>query len=108
MKEHFSPVDGQILLARLNAVPILTWNYRAQDASIRHMGPMAQDFYAAFQLGEDDRHIATVDADGVALAAIQALYQRSVEKDRKIAQLTQEVDELRARLTRLEQAVADK
>jgi hypothetical protein len=49
------------------------------------------------------RAIAIVDAEGVALAAIQALYQRSLEKDRKIEQLTQEVDELRARLTRLEQ-----
>ena len=102
-KQNFAPVDGAGLLARLANIPVLTWNYKAQDASIRHLGPMAQDFHAAFQVGEDDKHIATVDADGVALAAIQALYQRSVEKDRKIQQLTQEVDELRARLTRLEQ-----
>ena len=107
-KQNFAPVDGAGLLARLASIPVLTWNYKAQDASIRHLGPMAQDFYAAFQVGEDDKHIATVDADGVALAAIQALYQRSVEKDRKIEQLTQEVDELRARLTRLEQLWAKK
>jgi len=107
-KQNFAPVDGAGLLARLASIPVLTWNYKAQDASIRHLGPMAQDFYAAFQVGEDDKHIATVDADGVALAAIQALYQRSVEKDRKIQQLTQEVDELRARLTRLERLWAKK
>jgi len=107
-KQNFAPVDGTGLLARLASIPVLTWNYKAQDASIRHLGPMAQDFYAAFQVGEDNKHIATVDADGVALAAIQALYQRSVQKDRKIEQLTQEVDELRARLTRLEQLWAKK
>ena len=107
-KQNFASVDGTGLLARLASIPVLTWNYKAQDASIRHLGPMAQDFYAAFQVGEDDKHIATVDADGVALAAIQALYQRSVQKDRKIEQLTQEVDELRARLTRLEQLWAKK
>jgi len=31
-----------------------------QDASSRHLGPMAQDFYAAFGVGLDDKHIATV------------------------------------------------
>jgi len=61
------------VLARLMRVPVSTWSYTGQDASIRHMGPMAQDFYAAFGLGEDNKHISTVDADGVALAAIQGL-----------------------------------
>jgi len=109
-KERFAAVDGGGLLARLSAMPILTWNYKTQDASIRHLGPMAQDFYTAFQVGEDDKHIATVDADGVALAGVQALYHLSQEKDRtikaqgeKIDQLAREVDELHARLARLEQ-----
>jgi hypothetical protein len=107
-KDNFAALDGQTLLARLAEVPILTWNYRAQDASIRHMGAMAQDFQVAFGLGEDDKHIATVDADGVALAAIQTLYKLGLEKDQKIEQLPKEVDELRARLTRLEQLWARK
>ena len=51
------------------------WNHTAQDPSIGHMGPIARDFYGAFGLGEDDKHIATVDADGVALAAIQRLHE---------------------------------
>ena len=50
-----------------------TWNLKSQDPAIRHIGPMAQDFYAAFNVGEDDKHINSVDADGVALAAIQGL-----------------------------------
>ena len=72
------------------------------------MGPVAQDFRAAFGLGEDDKHISTVDAAGVALAAMQTLYKLGLEKDQKIEQLTKEVDELRARLTRLEQLWAKK
>jgi len=52
-----------------------TWNYKAQDPSIRHIGPMAQDFYGAFSYGEDNKYINTLDADGVALAAIQGLYE---------------------------------
>ena len=73
LKANVAAVDGGDVLARLAQVPVSTWNYTSQDPSIRHMGPMAQDFYAAFGLGEDDRHITTVDADGVALAAIQGL-----------------------------------
>jgi hypothetical protein len=57
LKDHLMPVDGRTLLARLNAIPMASWNYKAQPASIRHLGPMAQDFYAAFGLGEDDKHI---------------------------------------------------
>ena len=60
------PVNGQAVLARLAEVPITTWNYETQDPTIRHMGPMAQDFHAAFGLGESERHIPTIDADGVA------------------------------------------
>jgi hypothetical protein len=101
VKSNLSRVDGQALLVRLAALPIATWNYKAQPDSTRHMGPMAQDFHEAFGLGEDDRYISTVDAEGVALAAIQALYHLSQEKDRKIEQLTQEVKELQTKMARL-------
>ena len=61
---------------------IATWNWKSQDASIRHMGPMAQDFHAAFGLGETDKGISTMDADGVALAAaaIQGMHQELMER----------------------------
>lgn len=87
VKSNFSAVDGQALLANLAALPIATWNYKAQPDSIRHMGPTAQDFSAAFGLGEDERHISTVDAQGVALAAIQALYKQVQELQEQVAQL---------------------
>lgn len=75
----------------------------AAPAAVRHIGPMAQDFHAAFEVGEDDEHIATVDADGVALAAIQGLYRLVAEKDAKIAEEAKKVAALEAR-TRGEQA----
>jgi len=87
MKESFAPVDGQEALARLARLPVTTWSHKAEGPSIRHMGPVAQDFYAAFGLGQDDRHIAALDANGVALAAIQGLYQIVQEKDAEIADL---------------------
>ncbi|MFN8595895.1 MAG: tail fiber domain-containing protein [Anaerolineae bacterium] len=95
VKANFAAVDTRALVEKLAQMPISTWNYQTQDSSIRHIGPMAQDFAAAFGVGEDDTHISTVDADGVSLAAIQGLYQMIQEKDHRISQLENEVSQLR-------------
>jgi hypothetical protein len=84
-KENFSPADGRSILERLAGIPIQTWNYKTQASSIRHIGPMAQDFHAAFAVGEDEHTINSLDADGVALAAIQGLHQALQEQDARIA-----------------------
>ena len=94
-KANFAAVDTRALVEKLAQMPISTWNYKTQDTSIRHIGPMAQDFAAAFVVGEDDKHISTIDADGVSLAAIQGLYQMVQEKDQRISQLENEVAQLK-------------
>jgi len=99
VKENFEAVDGREVLARLAKIPIESWNLKSQDPSIRHIGPMAQDFYSAFCVGEDNRHIGTTDADGVALAAIQGLYELAREKDTQIKALE-------ARLAALEKEIS--
>jgi hypothetical protein len=95
MKRNFAKVDSMDVLERVKSLPIKEWTYKAEDESIRHVGPMAQDFRAAFGLGANDTTIATVDADGVALAAIQGLNQK----------LEQENAELRRRIERLERLI---
>ncbi|MCX8157209.1 MAG: tail fiber domain-containing protein [Verrucomicrobiae bacterium] len=97
-KENVGAVNPQEVLRKVAALPLATWNYKDDEAKTRHLGPMAQDFYAAFQLGADDKHIAMVDADGVALAAIQGLHQQVEEKDRRIAELQKELAALREEL----------
>ena len=87
LKANVEPVAGREILKQLAAVPITAWNYTSQAPDIRHIGPMAQDFYAAFGVGEDPQHISTVDADGVALAAIQGLYQAVQEQQTQIQAL---------------------
>jgi len=106
LKENHASLDGKAVLSRLADLPISTWNYRSQDAAIRHAGPTAQDFYQAFGLGEDDEHIATVDADGVALAAIQGLYRIIQEQDAQIACLEGEQAELQGQLEALAERVS--
>lgn len=109
LKAGFAPVDGADLLVRLNAVPMSKWRYKSEPESIRHIGPMAQDFYTAFGLGSDDKHIGTIDEGGVALAAIQELYRMVLSKDKELHNLkllTHEKDEhikkLAAEVERLE------
>jgi trimeric autotransporter adhesin len=83
-KENFVAANPRDVLNKLVALPLGTWNYKAQDSSIRHIGPVAQDFHAAFGVGEDERRISSVDADGVALAAIQGLNQKVEEENRAL------------------------
>ena len=90
-KHAVRPVDGERVLGALRGLPISTWAYDAEPGGVPHMGPMAQDFYATFGLGHDSTSIGTVDADGVALAAVQALEART-------RALAEENAELRARL----------
>ena len=77
-KEGFLGVDGEDLLARLRAVPVTTWRYRDEaDRTVRHIGPMAQDWHRAFGFNADGTTINMSDFDGVNLAAIQALSART-------------------------------
>ncbi|HEY7770005.1 tail fiber domain-containing protein [Longimicrobium sp.] len=111
-KHLFAAVSGEDVLGRLRAMPITSWSYRTENTDVRHIGPMAQDFRAAFGLGDDDKVISTVDADGVALAAAQALEARTTAQQQRIEALeaqnaaqARELAEMRARMERLEALV---
>ena len=117
-KENFAVVDTTDVLERLLAMPVSAWNYRSQDASIRHIGPMAQDVHAAFGVGESERMINAVDAQGIAFAAIQGLNAKveqalgardaDVAAQRaEIARLREEIARQRAELAALHSTQAD-
>ena len=105
VKENFKPVDTRAVLDKVAALPVSEWNYKADTAS-RHIGPMAQDFYAAFGVGPDDKHITTVDEGGVALAAIKGLNEKvesgTQRSETRMERLETENAELKARLEKLE------
>ena len=100
-KTNITAIDPRSILHKLASIPIQAWNYKTEGASIRHLGPMAQDFRAAFGLGTGETTISTVDANGVALASIQALYQQNQA-------LLRTVEELKARLAQVERSVKRK
>jgi hypothetical protein len=96
-KRNLARIDRTTLLAKLDRIPVTSWSYKAQKPSIRHLGPMAQDFYSAFGLGEDNRHIDTIDSEGVALAAIQGLYRQNQALMRRLSRLERQVRRLSAK-----------
>jgi len=87
LKQGLKKLDGKKVLAKLAAMPVYQWQPKGQNAHVKHVGPMAQDFMKAFGVGDDDKMIGMQDADGVALAAIQGLNQIVKAKDAKIAAL---------------------
>ena len=106
-KENFAPVNPQEVLAKVTALPISTWNFKSERTT-RHLGPVAQDFHAAFGLGQDDKHIATVDADGVALTAIQGLHDLVKRQQAELQAKTVLITELGQRLEKLEQLMRER
>ena len=100
-KENFKELNGREVLDKISAMYLSSWNYKTQDDDIRHAGPMAQDFYAAFGLGEDELRLSNVDVDGIALTAIKEL---KLQKDTEINDLKQKIELLMKRVELLESA----
>jgi len=99
-KTGFIDVDAGEVLRKVVALPITSWRYRKDGAEVRHIGPMAQDFHAAFGLWNSDTMIFPLDASGVSMAAIQGLHARVVAAEA-------ENEALRARLERLERRLGE-
>ncbi len=100
LKENFLRVSSESVLNKIALMPLTTWNYKGQEKTFRHYGPMAQDFFAAF--GKDDLGIIGCDTLinqqdflGINLIAIQALEKRT-------EQLQKDNEELKQRLSNLE------
>lgn len=101
MKTNFMPVDSRSILQKVLQLPVTNWNYKVDSANIRHIGPMAQDFYSAFGVGADDEHINSVDTSGVAFAAIQGLNEELKDRDKKIESQQQQINSLQQQMTEM-------
>ncbi len=108
LKENFNPVNADVVLKKIDTLDISIWNFKDDEDSLRHIGPMAQDFYKIFKVGIDDKHIAPTDMASVALAGVQALSQKLQKKEQEILKLRTEIDKmklLQEKITALEQLV---
>ncbi len=102
-KENVVPLESGQILRQLEELSLSSWNYKVDPDRVRHLGPMAEDFYAAFGLGRDDQHLSPRDLAAVALAAVQGVNEvvQGVnevvqERDTQIAGIEQRIAELEA------------
>jgi hypothetical protein len=108
-KENFLVVNGADVLSRLRGIEVSTWNYISEERKVRHMGPMAEDFFRAFQLGTGNTSIGLQDLTGVSLAAIKELAQRTdslQQKTAEVEKLREQVNELRHANSEMERRLA--
>jgi hypothetical protein len=82
LKENFATTSAEDILEKIASLPIYSWNYKAEDSSVVHVGPMAEDFYDIFHLGGENgnKNISTIDPASVALAGIKALNEKLKEE----------------------------
>lgn len=105
-KQDFRDISGSDILDKLREMPVQSWSYRTEDATVRHLGPTSQDFRKAFGLGSDSLSIGTVDADGVSLVAIKALDEKSRTQQSALGDLRAENEVLKAQVTSLNDRLA--
>jgi hypothetical protein len=102
VKAGFTPVEPDAVLDAVASLPLSKWHYIEEPPGVQHIGPMAQDFKAAFDVGADDKHIFQIDADGVSFAAIQALAHRLDALTASQRSLEKENADLRTQVRKLE------
>ncbi|MFA6357645.1 MAG: tail fiber domain-containing protein [Candidatus Omnitrophota bacterium] len=99
MKENFVELNPLEILAKIEKLPVMEWNYKSENANIKHIGPFAEDFYALFKLnGSDNKHLAHIDPPGVALVGIKALSVKINKQQQEIEKLQREIEELRLQI----------
>jgi hypothetical protein len=99
IKHSIKAVSPRSILQKLVGLPISTWSFNGNER--RQIGPMSQDFSKAFRtlgMGDSETSINSVDAQGVAFAAIQGLNQIVKEKDAEIAKLKADIAAIKKRL----------
>jgi trimeric autotransporter adhesin len=114
LKERFTTLNGEAVLSKIAAMPIQGWSYKDDPLKTNHLGPVAQDFFGAFGLGQNDKTIGLLDIAGVNMLAIQALENRTsqvgvlearvTELEAEKAAQQQQFDSLESRLAALERA----
>jgi len=102
-KENFRRLDGDAILKKISRLPLTRWNYKGQAE--QHIGPVAQDFYRIFQVGENDKTISTIDPSGIALIGVQELYKKWKTAEKRIETLQSTIQSQEERLRSLEEKI---
>jgi len=93
LKKNFEQINTAEILDKIANLSIEKWVYKHRDDEL-HIGPIAEEFYETFGLGASSEQISTIDSDGIALAAIQALKSENDELRQLISALQAQVEDI--------------
>jgi len=105
-KHDITPVDNDVILSKLAQLDLAEWTYNRDVDGDRHLSPMAEDFYATFGLGPDNKHVSPSDLAGVALAAAKALRVQNESLTHENQTLKEDVAALRSELTEIKTSLS--
>lgn len=100
-KMDIETLNSKAILDSVVSLPLSSWSYK-DEPGVSHIGPMAQDFYSAFKLGSSNKSIASIDASGIALVAIQGLYKELEEKEMRIQALEKKIEAQELMMSRID------
>lgn len=101
MKTLHNRISESEILTKIRSLPVYRWSY-LKEPNETHIGPVAEDFYESFHLGNSDKHIAGLDLGGVVLGGIRALAEENKALKNEVNQLKDLVSELLERVEALE------
>jgi hypothetical protein len=99
-KEHFTPLNPDDILSKIDKLEVTRWNYKAQDKSYTHIGPVAEDFSRIFKTGEFKNQLYIVDPIGVSLAGLKALIGKAESQQQQIEELKNRLVAIKSELSR--------
>ncbi|WP_143825114.1 tail fiber domain-containing protein [Natrinema ejinorense] len=91
-RTDIDPIDADEILEQVRELTIQSWRYEDGSDENHHVGPTAGAFHETFELGQNGETISSADADGVALAAIQALANRNRQLESRLEELEAKVE----------------
>ncbi len=94
LKENFQNVNKLKILEGIAELEITSWNYIREGKDVKHIGPMSEDFYQVFHVGNDDKSISTIDPAGIALVGVQELYKMVIELQKENSDLKKKLESI--------------
>jgi hypothetical protein len=101
LKENIQPVEQNDMLNKINQLKISSWNYTREGNNVKHIGPMAEEFYQLFNVGNDNKSISTIDPAGISLVGIQALSRQNAELKTMVSNQNDKILELQNKIEQL-------
>ncbi|MCX5707779.1 MAG: tail fiber domain-containing protein [Candidatus Omnitrophica bacterium] len=100
LKENFAAINLEDILGKIDQLEVPRWNYKSDNRSVTHIGPMAEDFYSLFKTGSRESQLHLIDSAGVSLAGVKDLLAKANRQEQRLEELGREIEDLKVQLSK--------